>query len=145
MYLTFQIVRSDKSLNKHLTLHLEILWLPNVKQLENNKNLNASELNDIITNVFKSRDFNSNLLQHLNLVGNSQNDRFNAAYILFQRHEFQECPKILEILHLTSLSAEMYTLTLHNRVLAEVEKVLRKNKSFENIDQLLDTSCIAVY
>ena len=95
------------------------------------KNRKASGLDEIPSEVWKSRQFDDMLLQHCNAIYNQNPiDRWTKGYILpFLKKGNLRLAKNYWGINLTSIVAKIYNALLRNRIEPEIEKMLRKNRS----------------
>ena len=95
------------------------------------KNRKAPGLDEILPEEWKTRQFDDILLRHCNAVYN-QNliDRWTkVCFLPFPKKGDLGLPKNYRGITLTSIAAKIYYAILRNRILPQIDKILRKNQN----------------
>ena len=95
------------------------------------KNRIAAGLDEILPEVWKTRQFDDILLRHCNAVYNQNPiDRWTKGCTLpFPKKGDLGLAKNYRGITLTSIAAKIYNALLRNRIVSQIEKILRKNKN----------------
>ena len=95
------------------------------------KNRKAAGLDEILPEVWKTRQFDDLLLRHCNAVYNQNPiDRWTKGCILpFRKKSDLGLAKNYRSITLTSIAAKIYNALLRNRIVPQIDKILRKNQN----------------
>ena len=95
------------------------------------KNRKAAGLDEILPEVWKTRQFDDILLQHCNAVYNQNPiDRWMKGYILpFPKKGDLRIAKNYRGITLTSIAAKIYNALQQNRIEPKIDNILRKNQN----------------
>ena len=95
------------------------------------KNRKAAGLNEILPEVWKTREFDDILLRHCNAVYNQNTiNRWTKECILpFPKKGELGLAKNYQGITLTSIAAGIYNALLRNHIESKIEKILRKNQN----------------
>ena len=119
-------------ISKQLDIKLGVFYQEEVDSvLKKIKNRKAAGLDEILPEVWKTRQFNDILLRHCNAVYNQNPiDRWMKGCILpFPKKGDLGLAKNYQGITLTSIAAKMYNALLRNRIEPKIDNILWKNQN----------------